>query len=133
MMSVVVDASFLVAATSDEGDDGRWAEKVIAEHVLLAPHLAMVEATNILRRLELAKQLSPIEAELAQLDLMRLDVRLFPFAPFSERVWELRDNLTSYDAWYVALAESLALPFATLDRRLARASGPSCVFLVPGR
>ena len=58
--------------------------------------------------------------------LLRLELELFPFSPFAERVWELRENLTSYDAWYVAVAEAFDCPLATLDRRLSRASGPTC-------
>ena len=54
-----------------------------------------------------------------------------PFAPFAERVWALRTNLTSYDAWHVALAETLAVPLLTLDRRIARASGTACEVIVP--
>ena len=50
----------------------------------------------------------------------------------SERVWELRKNLTCYDAWHVALAEAFELPLATLDRRLATASGPRCEMLLAG-
>ena len=53
--------------------------------------------------------------------------------PFAQRAWELRHNLTSYDAWYVAVAEALGLPLATLDEGLARASGPKCDFLTPRR
>jgi predicted nucleic acid-binding protein len=53
------------------------------------------------------------------------------FEPFAGRVWELRRNLTSYDAWYVAVAEALDLPLATLDRRLGRATGTSCRVRVP--
>jgi predicted nucleic acid-binding protein len=49
--------------------------------------------------------------------------------PFAERIWELRHAITSYDAWYVAIAEALRLPLATLDKRLARARGPKCEFL----
>ena len=58
-------------------------------------------------------------------------MELFPFAPFAERVWALRENLTSYDAWYVALAEVLDCPLVTLDRRLSRASGPVCEIIAP--
>ena len=58
-------------------------------------------------------------------------VELFPYAPFASRVWELRDNLTSYDAWYIALAESLGVGVATLDRRMAQAPGPRCTFEMP--
>ena len=60
-------------------------------------------------------------------------MQLYPFAPFAERVWSLRDNLTAYDAWYVALAEALDCPLATLDRKLGRASGPTCEFIIPVR
>ena len=52
-------------------------------------------------------------------------------APFADRVWALRNNLTSYDAWYVALAEVLDCPLVTIDRKLSRASGPRCEILVP--
>lgn len=132
-MSAVVDASVLVAATVDAGADGRWAEQVLAEGDVVAPHLVLVEATNILRRLERARQLSRLEATAAQRDLIDADIELVPFAPFAERVWALRRNVTSYDAWYVAVAEALGLPLATLDRRLSRATGPSCRFRLPDR
>ena len=83
--------------------------------------------------MEQAGQISRIEATSAHADLTRLDVALFPFAPFAERVWALRGSLTSYDAWYVALAEALDCPLVTLDRRLSRASGPTCAFITPPR
>jgi predicted nucleic acid-binding protein len=57
-------------------------------------------------------------------------VELFPYAPFAARIWDLRGSVTCYDAWSVALAEALSAPLATLDARLARASGPRCRFLV---
>ena len=132
-MTTVVDASVLVAALVDSEHEGAWAEATLAEGDLVGPELALAEATNVLRRLEMSGQLSRIEATIAHRDLLRLDMEMFPFAPFAERVWELRSTLTSYDAWYVALAEALACPLATLDRRLSRASGPACEFLVPPR
>jgi predicted nucleic acid-binding protein len=127
-VSAVVDASLLVAATSDAGAEGRWAEDVVRAGGLVAPHLALVEATNILRRFELDGRM---EAGAAARDLLLFDLELVPFMPFAERVWELRANVTSYDAWYVAVAEQCDLPLATLDRRLARATGPRCPFLLP--
>jgi len=130
-VSAVVDAAVLVAATSDAGPVGVWCEAVLAGGGLVAPHLALVEGTNILRRLELHGELSRLEAGAAARDLLQLDLGLLPFAPFAERVWELRSNVTSYDAWYVAVAEELELPLATLDRRLAAADGPRCRFLLP--
>jgi predicted nucleic acid-binding protein len=130
-VSAVVDASLLVAATSDMGAEGVWAEGVVSIGNLVAPHLALAEATNILRRLELAGKLGRMEAGAAARDLLLIELDLVPFSPFAERVWELRTNVTSYDAWYVAVAEELDLPLATLDRRLAAATGPRCRFLLP--
>ena len=131
-MNTVVDASVLVAALVDTGPHGTWAEQVIENGALHAPELVLVEATNVLRRLERAKQISRSEANAAHDDLMELEIELFPFAPFSDRIWELRQTVTSYDAWYVAIAEFLGLPLATLDEHLTRAEGPECKFLTPG-
>ena len=130
-MSVVVDASMLVAVTTDAGVAGTWAEHIVAENDLVAPQLVLVEATNILRRLERQRDLTTFEANAAQSDLLDLHLLLVGFEPFAARVWELRRTITSYDAWYVAVAEAFELPLATLDRRLSRASGPRCRFLVP--
>ena len=130
-MSLVVDSSVLVAALLDAGPDGAWAERVIEARALYAPELMHVEATNILRRLERAKQITTPEANAAKDDLMQLEIELFSFEPFADRIWELRQTVTSYDAWYVAIAEALEFPLATLDKRLARADGPKCEFLRP--
>lgn len=127
----VADASVLVAALIDAGDDGVWSEEVVAAGYLVAPQLAIVESLNILRRLELAGQLTDLEAASAQRDLRDLDIELLPVRPFEDRIWELRKNLTCHDAWYVAIAEAVDLPLATLDLRLARASGLRCDIQVP--
>lgn len=131
-MSFVVDSSVIIAALIDTGPDGTWAEQVIEREPLYAPELLRVEVTNILRRLERAKQVTTPEANAARDDLMQLEIELFPFDPFSDRIWELRRTVTSYDAWYVAIAEALEFPLVTLDKRLARAQGPKCEFLTPG-
>jgi predicted nucleic acid-binding protein len=130
-VSAVVDASVLIAALVDAGPHGEWAEDVLAGGGLHAPELARVEATIILRRLERAKEITAPEANAAQEDLMQLSLELFSFDPFADRVWELRHTITSYDAWYVAVAEALKLPFATLDERLCKAKGVTCEFLTP--
>jgi len=130
-MTIAIDASVIVAALIDTGRDGVWAESLIATEILVAPELVLVETTNVLRRLELAKELSPLQSELAQQDLLRLDIQLFPYHPFAERVWALRKSITSYDAWYVALAEALDCSLATLDIRLKNASGTKCAFAAP--
>jgi predicted nucleic acid-binding protein len=130
-VSVVVDSSVLIAALVDSGPEGAWAEGVIASGALHAPELIRVEATNILRRLERAKHITTPEANAAHDDLMQLNLELFSFDPFSERIWELRHTVTSYDAWYVAVAEALRLPLATLDRKLTKASGIACELMTP--
>lgn len=132
-MSAVIDSSVLVAALVDSGQDGSWAESAIAQGQLAAPEMVMAEATNILRRMEQSDQVSGLEATASFRDLLRLDVELYPFAPLAERIWELRANVTSYDAWYVALAEALHNPLFTLDRKLSRASGIHCEVIVPPR
>ncbi len=130
-MSAVVDASVLVAATTDAGDEGGWAEAVIAEGGLVAPHSVLVEAASVLRGLERAQKLTRLEATAAHDDLISLDLSLVPYEPFAERIWDLRGNVTCYDAWYVAVAEALELRFATLDVRLSRAPRTRCRFWLP--
>jgi predicted nucleic acid-binding protein len=132
-VSCVVDASVIVAALVDTGADGEWAESIIAEGALYAPALLGVEATSVLRRLELARRITSGEADAAHSDLQRLSIELYPFEPFADRVWELRRQIKSYDAWYVAVAEALRFPMATLDRRLARSAGVACEFRLPVR
>jgi predicted nucleic acid-binding protein len=129
-VTLVVDASMVVAALVDSGTGGRWAEALLAGDSLAAPHLLMVEAANILRRSAAARAISAEQASLAHGDLLDLRVELFPYAPFAARIWELRENVTCYDAWYVAVAETLSAPLATLDARLANAPGPRCRFMV---
>jgi predicted nucleic acid-binding protein len=131
-LSIVVDSSVLVAALVDSGPHGAWAETILAGGPLYAPELARAEATNIFRRLERAKLITTPEANAARNDLMQLDIELFPFEPFADRIWELRHNVTSYDAWYVGLAEALKLPLATLDEPLSKSNGVTCDFLTPG-
>jgi predicted nucleic acid-binding protein len=130
-VTLVIDASMVVSALLDAGSTGRWAESLLVAGPLSAPHLMPVEVTNILRRAAAKGEITSDIASLAHADLLDLRVELFPYAPFASRVWELRDNVTSYDAWYVALAEFLGSRVATLDFRLARAVGPQCGFETP--
>jgi len=129
--AVVVDASVITAALIDSGANGQWAETVIGGDSLIAPDLVLVETANVLRRLERTRDITTHEATAAHYDLARLDLELFPYIPFADRIWALRNNLTCYDAWYVALAEASGYPLATLDRRLTRAGGVACRFLLP--
>ena len=128
----MVDASVVVAALVDTGADGTWAEGILGSDALAAPHLLPAEVANVLRRAAFAGDISPDSASLGHADLLRLRIDLFDYEPVAERVWALRTVLTPSDGWYVALAETLDASFATLDRRLSRAPGARCRFLVPG-
>ncbi len=135
-MTVVVDASVLVAAVAHVGPEGTWSEGAITEAhdqgcSLAGPQIVFAEASNVLRRLEIAERLESSEANLARHDLLALEIELFPFQPLADRAWELRHNVSIYDGWYVALAETLSCPLLTLDRRLARAAGPTCRVITP--
>jgi len=130
-VTLVIDASLVVSALIDSGVTGRWAESVLVSGPLSAPHLMPAEVANILRRLAANGEITHDIASMAYADLLDLRVELYPYAPFAPRVWELRGNVASYDAWYVALAEFLGSSLATLDRRLVRAAGPRCGFETP--
>jgi predicted nucleic acid-binding protein len=130
---LVVDATFVVSALVDRGREGTWADGLLDSDALAAPHLMPAEVANILRRAVASNELTADAASLAHADLLALRIELFPYDPFAARVWELRDNVTCYDAWYVALAETLDAPLATLDARLSRATGPRCRFYLPPR
>jgi len=128
-MTIVIDASACIAALIDSGEQGMWAEELILKSSVVAPNLLQIESTNVLRRLASGGKINQREALAAQQDLMLLNIEVYPFEPFADRVWALRHNLSSYDAFYVALAEALDAPLATLDNRLANAPGTKCEFL----
>ncbi|MBC7560679.1 MAG: type II toxin-antitoxin system VapC family toxin [Dermatophilaceae bacterium] len=130
-MTVVIDASVVVAALLDTGAAGTWAEQVLSAGPLAAPHHLPVEVANVLRRSVLAADITADTASLAYEDLLALRVELFPYGPCAARAWELRSDVTPYDGWCIALAESLGARMATLDARLRRANGPRCEFLLP--
>jgi predicted nucleic acid-binding protein len=130
-MTLVVDSGLVVAALVDTGPVGTWADELIASDDLAAPHLVLVEAANVLRRAAIAGDISADAATLAHADLLSLRIELFAYEPFAARVWELRQNVTAYDGWCVALAESLGSRLATLDVRLTNAAGPRCAFAIP--
>lgn len=131
-MTIIVDASVVLAALTTQGPVGRWAEQQLADNDLVAPEHVYVEVANVLRRAEVAGQLDTTAASLAFADLQRLPLRTVPFSPIAPRVWALRSNLTAYDAAYVATAEALDVSLATLDMKLVKAPGPTCEFIHPG-
>ena len=123
---LVVDASVLVVALADDGPDGdRLRERLRAE-ALAAPALVDLEVASVLRKQLAAGALDVRRAELALADLADLPLERASHLPLLARCWELRDNLTMYDASYVALAEVLDGTLLTADTRITRAPGPRC-------
>lgn len=127
---IVVDASILATALADDGQDGQRARARLAGERLSAPHLADVEVLSAWRRLAAAGHLSEHRAALARADLRALPMERVPHAPLLDRCWELRANMTVYDAAYVALAELMDAPLLTADAKLSTTPGPACVIEV---
>lgn len=128
---VVCDASALVALLLDEGPDGRWVTGALAGSDLVAPSLVAFESANIIRRHELAGLVSTDQAAQAHADLLDLAIEHWPYQILASRTWELRRNLSSYDASYVALAELTGATLVTLDRRISRAPDLRCTIATP--
>jgi predicted nucleic acid-binding protein len=130
-MTVVIDASVAFAGTLGIGPQSLWAREILSNEDVVAPELMTVEVVNIMRKTVRLGKLTEPQASGFISDLPFLVDAFLPHAPLLQRVWELRNNLTSYDATYVALAETLGAPLATLDKRLSQATGPTCPFLSP--
>lgn len=124
---IVLDASAMVELLlhTPTGIDisTRIADPTIGLHI---PHLADIEVTQVLRRFVRDGHVDAIGAAIALQALRDLDLQRHAHEPLLPRVWQLRENLTAYDAVYVALAEVLDSPLLTCDAKLARAPGLKC-------
>ncbi len=127
----VCDSSALASLLIDSGSEGSWVADAIDRAELVAPSLAGFETANIIRRHQLAGLISSDQAAQAHADLVDLSIELWPYELLAPRSWQLRRNLSIYDASYVALAELLQTTLVTLDRRIARAPGVRCVVATP--
>jgi predicted nucleic acid-binding protein len=124
---IVLDASVLVNALADDGHDGQVARRSIAAGGdLAAPDLIDVETVAVLRKRWLAGDLTARRFSSAVDDLEDLDLERYPMLPLMRRAYELRANVTAYDATYVVLAEHLGCALLTADARLAAAPRISC-------
>ncbi len=123
---IVVDASALAPALGDDGEDGDKARLRLHGESLCAPELIDLEVASAIRRQLASGQFDHRRAELALTDLVELPIRRVAHRPLLSRCWELRRNLTIYDAAYVALAELLDVVLVTADARLSKAPGLHC-------
>lgn len=124
---IVADASIVANALGDDGADGAAARAVLrAERDLAAPDLVDVETVSVLRRRWLNGDLTARRFRSAITDLGDLAIMRHPTLPFMTRAYELRANVTPYDAAYIGLAEALDCELVTADARLANAPGPRC-------
>jgi predicted nucleic acid-binding protein len=119
---IVVDASAAVLALSNRGE----ARRLVATETVAIPHLADSEVANALRAQVRRGRIAPGHADAALGRWARLGLRRFAVVDLLGRIWELRENLTAYDATYIALAEAMSCQLVTADLRLARAPGPTC-------
>ncbi len=129
--AAVCDASAVVGLLLDSGPDGRWVADALSGAVLIAPSVMLFETGNLIRRHELAGLVSPDQAAQAHADLLDLSIEQWPYELLGARVWELRKNLSNYDASYVAVAELTGAPLVTLDRRIGRAPNIRCTVTTP--
>ena len=120
---IVVDASSLVDFLALERANPPLDERLTRCGAFHAPYLIDVEVAHALQRLTRRNEIGADRAADARLDLADLPLRRYPHVPLLERAWELRHNVSAYDAMYVALAELLDFPLITCDASLARAQG----------
>lgn len=124
---IVIDASVLANLVGDDETPGKIARaRLEAAGEVSAPDLVDVETVSVLRRRWLNNDLSEGRFRSAIDDLLALPIARFPVAPLMMRAFELRANVTAYDACYVALAEALNCPLVTADKHLANAPTIAC-------
>lgn len=124
---IVVDASVLANVLADDGVDGRVARAALRGEEVAAPDLVDVETVSVLRKRWLAQDLTARRFKSAVDDLADLALIRHPTLPLMRRAFELRSNVTPYDAAYIGLAEALDCALLTGDARLAGAPGPRCL------
>ncbi|MCL2781543.1 MAG: type II toxin-antitoxin system VapC family toxin [Actinomycetia bacterium] len=136
-MTAVIDASALSEIVADTSAAAAIL-RALRAHAgdLHIPHLAVIETTSVLRGWTRSGQLDPQRAEQALADLEAFPATRWPADPLLPRIWQLRDNLSAYDATYLALAESLDAILITRDARLRRAAAgltPTTITLPEGQ
>ena len=120
---IVADASavidFLTVLPETDAALGQLSGRLASGQPVNAPHLLDVEVLHVLRKMARRKVLSSRRAERAMDDFLALPITRYPATAMARRIWDLRDNLSAYDAAYVSLAEALDCPLITRDARIA--------------
>jgi predicted nucleic acid-binding protein len=123
---IVVDASVIAPALADDYEDGERARSRLLGERLTAPEVLDLEVVSVIRKAFASGTLSRRRAGLALADLIDLALERVSHRRMLARIWELQQNVTPYDAAYVALAEALDATLVTADRRLSLAPRPRC-------
>lgn len=126
---IAIDANAVVALLVDDAELGSTSRRLYTQHDLAAPDLLAYEVTSVLRKLCQVKAITERVAGNALRDLNLLRVSTVPYGDIANRIWGLRDNLSAYDAAYVAVAELFGVELLTFDNRIRRAPGPRCGFV----
>lgn len=130
-MTVVTDASVALAAFIPGSAHSDWARELLVSDELVAPELIVPEVLHVLRRVVNTGRMDPEDAAQVRDDFVDMIGELIPHKPLIMRSWELRSVLSGYDSMYVAAAELLGLPFATVDLKIASALGLRCEVVTP--
>jgi predicted nucleic acid-binding protein len=126
---IAIDANAVVALLVDDAALGATSRRQYAAHDLAAPDLLHYEVTSVLRKLSQLEAITQRVAAHALHDLELLRFSMVPYGDISRRMWELRHNLSAYDAAYVAVAELFDVELLTFDSRIRNAPGPRCAFV----
>lgn len=129
---LVIDASVVVALVAANADETRSVAARLGDAMLFAPAILLTEVDSALRGLERGRKLSNRQVDVARWHARRLPIEFWPGEAIAERAWELRANLTIYDASYVALAEHIGGVLLTGDLRIAKAGVARCPIEIVG-
>jgi predicted nucleic acid-binding protein len=120
---IVADTSAILAVLSADPPDPKLRQRLADDGDLHVPHLLDVEFLHALRRLVASGALTEERATAVRADFADLTLTRYPHHPLADRMWELRHNLSAYDATFITLSEALDVPLVTCDARMAEAPG----------